>query len=160
MIAMISPEAVAKDETVCPKGLICASDPETVASGMKKAGFRAELGTDATGDPKISSSANGFDFQIFFYGCEDHKQCDSLQFYLSFNNDDGKNSETLANNWNKKKRFVQMSYLDDKALEARYDVTTIGGINPANFSDIALWWDAMLGEMRVFFREDSSDGKK
>jgi len=144
--------ANAKDAATCGSGMVCASTPQTVVAAMKKAGWKADFGTDGVGDPKIESTLLGYNFTVLFYGCEDHKQCDSLQFYIGFE-DDGKNTPALANNWNKNKRFLQMAALDDGSLRVSYDVSTIGGINQANFADDLDWWQTMLGELATFFKK-------
>lgn len=147
-----APGALAVDTTPCGRGLICASAPQTVADAVMTAGYRAKLGTDDVGDPKVTSAAGGYDYTILFYGCKEHKSCDSLQFNVSFA-DDGKNTIALANRWNVKKRFAQMAVLDDGRLQVRYDVATVGGLNQNNFADVMTWWEAMMGELRTFFAE-------
>ncbi|MBB3980567.1 hypothetical protein GGR44_000198 [Sphingobium fontiphilum] len=153
-----APLAFAEDTTPCPKGLICASAPQSVADAMMVAGYRAKMSTDDLGDPKISSAAAGYDFSIFFYGCKEHVRCDSLQFNITFT-DDGKNTIALANDWNKKKWFAQMALLDDKRLEVRYDLATIGGVNQANFADVMAWWETTLGGLNAYFKEQDAAAK-
>ena len=145
--------AVAADSGPCGKGLICASDPATVVAALQQTGYKAKLDKDSEGDPKISSSASGYDFDIYFYGCKDNKQCDSLQFRISFEKD-GANTFELANKWNSKKRFSQ-AYISDKgAFVADYDVTTAGGLTSANFADVVDWWSVTLGNLKTFFQEN------
>lgn len=144
--------AVAADTAPCGKGLVCASVPAGVAEAIGAAGYKAQLGTDDLGDPRIKSAANGYDFNIFFYDCDKGKACAGLQFQISFA-DDGKNTLALANEWNRKKRFAQMSIEPDKTLRVSYDVTTKGGMTAANFADVVDWWAVMMGELRVYFKE-------
>ncbi len=66
----------------------------------------------------------------------------------------------LANKWNLNKRFLQMSVGDDKTLYAAYDVTTVGGLNKANFGDVVDWWATMLGELSKFFKENPAPPAK
>lgn len=145
----------------CPASLICASNPQGVVASLQAQGYKAVLGkSDATGNPKITSAASGYDFTIFFYGCEAGKDCSSLGFSVSFE-DDGGNSMALANEWNKDKRFSAMSYDDDdKSLGLTYDVTTLGGLNQVNFADVVDWWQTMLGQARTFFNEHPAPAKK
>lgn len=145
--------AMAIDETPCEAKMICASKPDSVADAIRDAGYKAVIGTDNQGDPKVSSAASGYNFSVLFYDCEKAKQCGSLQFYISFNNDDGNNSAELANIWNSTKRFGSMSYEADKTLRVTYDISTVGGINEANFKDMVDWWASILGELNLFFKE-------
>ena len=63
------------------------------------------------------------------------------------------NTPQLANLWNKKMRFMQMSVDDQKILSVSYDLSTIGGLNGENFADVAQWWVRMLRELHTFFDE-------
>jgi hypothetical protein len=158
MAAWLPSSAMAADKEACGSGLICASDPKSVADAITEAGYRAKLGKDDTGDPKIESAANGYDFTVYFYDCEEAKNCAALQFLASFT-DDGKNTPELANSWNNSKRFLQMSVQPDKSLRVSYDVTTVGGLNHKNFADVVDWWATMLGELSKFFKTDEAPAK-
>lgn len=138
-------------EASCPAGLICASDPQTVVAAMQSNGYKAQLGKNtATGNPKIDSSASGYNYAVLFYGCESNRDCKSLSFVVTFEND-GTNTPELANRWNKENRFSQMAANDDGTLTLTYDVTTIGGLNQTNFADVVDWWSVMLAKLPGFF---------
>jgi len=139
----------------CPAGLVCASNPQTVVSALQKLGYKALLGTsENSGNPKIDSSAAGYDYTIYFYDCRPEKGCGSLGFTVVFE-DDGTNTAKLANAWNRDNRFSQMAVNDNGTLAFTYDVTTVGGLNQANFADVVDWWQVMLGKVRGFFGEQS-----
>ena len=104
-----------------------------------------------TGDPMIYSEANGFKFQILFYECDKGKDCSSLQFVSYFGAEDD-NTPEYANAWNAKTRFIRAS-VEKKELQLAYDITTTGGLNKANFTDVLEWWSAMLGEFALFVKE-------
>lgn len=157
-ISAISSAANAADENPCPADLICASKPETVVSGLQDAGFRAKLEKDKTGDPMISSEASGYEFEIYFYGCEKGQNCAELQFQTTFMAE-ADNTPDYANAWNTSKRFIQAS-VDQQKLQLAYDISTVGGVNKANFTDTTQWWAAMLGEFAVFVKEQKALVKK
>jgi Putative bacterial sensory transduction regulator len=145
--------ALAVDKEPCGAGLICASKPETVVSALQDAGYKAKLSKDNGGDPMVTSSAAGYDFDIFFYGCVENKQCDSLQMKISFVKDPA-NTPALADKWNNKWRFSQ-SYINGKGLfVTAYDVTTVGGLTNANFASMIDWWSITLGNLKTFFDEN------
>lgn len=148
--------AWATDDEPCKAGLVCASNPETVAAAIRDAGYKAQLAKDDVGDPKVTSAANGYNFGVYFYDCEKAKACAGLQFQVSFT-DDGKNTLEMANDWNRKKRFAQMALQPDKSLRVSYDVTTKGGMTPANFADVVDWWAVMMGELGVYFKETGTE---
>lgn len=149
-IALAATSGAASAANTCPVKHVCASDPASVVRGLQEAGFKAQLGTDKDGDPKIDSSASGYSFSVYFYNCTDNKDCGSLRFATLFE-DDGKNTPELANDWNKRKRFVQMSAQDNGSLLVAYDITTVGGLNQQNFADAVDWWQVMLSEVRTYF---------
>lgn len=134
--------------------MVCASAPQTIVAALQKAGYKAVLGKDGRGDPMVESAASGYEYTIYFYECEDNRQCASLQFLISFE-EDGTNTPELANRWNSIKRFGQMSVDEDGNLDMRYDVTTLGGLTQANFADAVDWWATMLGQLPRFFKEQS-----
>lgn len=154
-IALLSATAMAADTAPCPAGMVCASNPRTVADALARAGYKASISTDDEGDPLIRSAASGYNFSVVFYGCQTGKACDALRFQVVFE-DDGKNSAALANSWNVKKRFIHLAALEDGGLSATYDVTTRGGLTQANFADVVDWWDVMLGELSQFFKASQS----
>ena len=153
-LALFAVPAPAMAQAACPEGLICASDPQTVASAIQDLGYKARLGEDSYGDPMIESSASGYDFTVEFYGCREGRNCQSLRFIVKFE-DDGTNTPEMANAWNKQKRFSQMSALDDGRLAFAYDLSTTGGVNKQNFADVFDWWQLVLTELRKFFAEQA-----
>lgn len=152
LLVLAASAAQAKDDKPCPSGAICASRPETVVAALQAAGYKAQLGKDNTGDPSVTSAAAGYDFDILFYGCENHVNCDSLQFRLTFSPYEN-HSADLANVWNREKRLLKAEARPDKRLVFNYDVSTVGGLNGANFTDVVEWWALMMGEVDKFFRD-------
>ena len=53
------------------QSFVDASDADIIAGLIQDEGYRAVVGSDGVGDPMITSSANGYDFEIYFYGCTD-----------------------------------------------------------------------------------------
>lgn len=155
---MMPSMVMAADDALCEKGLICASDPATVATAMQEEGYRAKLGKDALGDPMIESEASGYDFEVLFYDCEDGKACKALQFSAGFKPEKEYSAE-YANSWNSSKRYVRAYVNDKKELFLRIDMTTAGGLNKANFADSIDWWVTMLGEFSKFAEEQKAANK-
>ena len=115
ILVLVAGAAQARDDKVCPVGLICASRPETVVAALQAAGYKAQLGKDNQGDPSITSAAAGYDFDILFYGCEEHLKCDSLQFRLTFGPYEN-HTPDLANLWNRDKRLLKAEARPDRRL--------------------------------------------
>ena len=151
---------LAVDTKPCGADLVCASRPDTVIEAIRNAGYRAkdrdEKGkplADGGGDPMLASSAAGYDYDVFFYGCKENKQCDALQFHIAYSKD-AANTAALANKWNDKMRFGSASIDEKGRFVVEYDVTTAGGLTQANFADVIDWWATTLGNLSKFFAEN------
>lgn len=154
LMMMAGAADAATPTTDCAANMVSASRSQSVVDALQAAGYKAALTkSKSTGNPMIESAASGYNFTIYFYGCEEMKDCNSLQFGINFA-DDGGNTVELANKWNQSKRFIQMSLADDKTLDVSYDVSTIGGLSQENFADVVDWWSVMLGELSKFFKEN------
>lgn len=151
--ASLSTPAAAEDTAPCDAGMVCASNPDTVIAALTKAGVKPKLDKDGSEDPMLEVEGDAYRYQVYFYGCKEHKNCDSLRFEVVFNKEP-ENTNELANKWNSTKRFLQMSVRTDGTLGAAYDVATIGGVNAKNFVDVLDWWSSMLGELDTFFKAE------
>jgi len=146
--------AVAADTKPCPAGMICATKPETIADALRAAGFSADVGKTEKGFTRIKSSASGFKYSIYFEDCDDAKaNCASIRFYTDFDKD-GSETLDLANRWNRDKRLGKAYLLDDGSFAIEYDLSTVGGVNAANFKDVITWWESTLGALSQFFRDN------
>lgn len=154
---MVSPYgARAEDKANCAAGLICASNPKSVADAMVAEGYRAKIDVDNQGDPAIASAASGYNFDVLFYGCVNHKGCDSLQFRATFEKNESSDVVQM-NKWNRDRRFSQMAVRDDGTIILSYDLSTIGGVTRSNFADVVSWWSTILGEASNFFDRNNKD---
>lgn len=153
-VVFLAAPAIAQDRAACGAGLVCASDPATVIAAMAKANLKPKLSKDGEGDPMIESAHSAaYQFEVYFYGCEKAKNCDSLRFQVLFDKEEGANA-VLANKWNAGHRFVHAAVKDDGRFTLSYDVPTIGGMNARNFADVLDWWSSMLGEAGDFFAKE------
>jgi hypothetical protein len=87
----------------------------------------------------IRSSADGVEFNIYFYGCTKNKHCQSLQFSAGYDLLDGTTLDVIED-WNEMKRFAS-AYLDDEHDPfIKMDVNCDGGITQTNFEkNFELW---------------------
>lgn len=127
------------------QALVDASDVDIIAALIQDEGYRAVIGEDGVGDPMITSSANGYDFDVFFYGCTDGENCRDIQFSVSFDVEDGM-SLTRAQDFNLEKRWAKV-YLDDESdPRLEMDVNMYGGVSATNFNDTLDWWIIIMNE--------------
>lgn len=126
---------------------VMAAKPETIATALRDAGYRAELTKDGGGDPLIKSSASGVSFSIFFYNCTANKDCSTVQFHAGFNQP-GITLDKI-NSWNARHRFGR-GYLDDEKdprIEMDVDLDK-GGMSNALFKANLDTWESLLGEFQ------------
>ena len=127
------------------QALVDASDVDILAALVQDEGYRAVIGTDAVGDPMITSSANGYEFDIFFYGCTDGANCRDVQFSVSFDMEDGM-SLTRSQDFNLEKRWAKV-YLDDESdPRLEMDANLYGGVSATNFKDTLDWWVIIMND--------------
>ncbi|MBO9713818.1 YbjN domain-containing protein [Sphingomonas sp.] len=151
-------EAKAQDRDPCKPGMVCASAPDTVIAAMERAGLKPKRTADDQGDPMLESDEAAFHFDVYFYGCEQHKNCDSLRFEVMFRQG-SENTTVLVNKWNAQSRFLSTAVRPNGTLVASYDVATIGGLNERNFADVLDWWKSELEELGLFFQKELKLGE-
>ena len=123
--------------------LVNAEEPAAIAAMLQAEGFGATLGTDDYGDPYVESAAEGLNFQIYFYGCENGAACREIQYHAGFNLDVPLSSEQL-NEWNRGWRFGRLYNDDEGDPHLEYDVTLSGGVSAENLSDtFEVWRDTL-----------------
>ena len=124
--------------------MVRAQDVNSVVQALHSGGYSAEVGTDKVGDPMITSSVGGTEFQIFFYNCTDHRQCATVQFHSGYDMGDQVSLESV-NEWNRTKRFGR-AYIDDEndpILEMDVDLDD-GGVSRMLFIDNIEFWESVL----------------
>jgi hypothetical protein len=135
--------------------MVKAQDPDSLVRVLQGAGYMAKLGTDKTGDPMITSSLSGTTFQVFFYNCNNHQNCATIQFHSGYDLTNPVSVEHI-NQWNQSQRFGR-AYLDkegDPILEMDVDLDD-GGVSPALFIDNMEFWGSVLPkfEQHIGFRD-------
>jgi hypothetical protein len=124
-----------------PDGGVTAED---VAAALRAKGYKAEITTDDTGDPKIRSATDGSRYSIYFYGCDGGPRCTAIQFSIGFDLEDGEASHAMINGWNRDKRFGK-AYLDeenDPWVEYDYDVER--GVTTEALENVIDVWDSVV----------------
>lgn len=120
--------------------MIDAKAPERVAEILKGFGI-ARVGASSNGDPQISGRTKGKTYEVFFFGCEDNKDCRNIQFWAYW---DQPASLEVINNWNKQTRFGRTYLDDDNDLVLEFAVNLSHGIDDRTLEDNADVWMRML----------------
>ncbi len=117
---------------------------QEVAASLQAKGYKAEIGKDQGGDPKIHSGAQGVSFDIYFYGCNKGPRCSSLQFTVGFHVDGGMKLADI-NSWNRNNRFGR-AYLDDvNDPYVEMDLDAEHGFSTEAVENNIDTWDAVVG---------------
>ena len=127
--------------------MVRATDPQSVVAALQSGGYKADLGKDSTGDPRIRSAASGSNFVVTFYGCKDNTNCKTVTFYAGWT---GTNTSlNQINEWNKSKRFSRV-YIDkdgDPVMEFDIDLDD-GGMSQALFIDNVQFWEIAISAFK------------
>jgi Putative bacterial sensory transduction regulator len=139
----------AHDARPLPVGLALSqnvfADPNQIAQILQNEGYVAKVDVDSEGDPKINSSSQRAKWGIYFYGCTNHTNCQSIQFHTSFTTQ-GKIYLDQINTWNRTQRFACALLDKDGDSTLKMDVQLISGISVDTFKRNIGVWDSQLGE--------------
>ena len=122
---------------------VSAKEPEKILEIAKGFGS-AELSVDSAKDPRIVGRIDGQRYAIYFYGCENNKDCSSIQFVAGWALEEGKRpSSTVINEWNRTKRYGK-AYIDsdgDPMLEVDLPLDSVP---TAHLERWFRWWQVGL----------------
>ncbi|HHI70804.1 MAG TPA: YbjN domain-containing protein [Rhodobacteraceae bacterium] len=129
---------------------VTAKDANAVLKAMQDFGLVATMDVDSEGDPKISSRVSDTKFNVYFYGCEDNKNCKSILIKAGYDLNNGI-SALKINEWNREKRFVK-AYIDDEGdpfieMDINLDFE---GVGSQNFADDLDWWRLLVEDFEDF----------
>lgn len=123
---------------------VTATDPQSIIAALQAGGYKAVLGKDGSGDPRIESAASGAKFVVTFYGCTKNVACKTVTLYAGWSG--GKATSEQINEWNKNRRFSR-AYIDkdgDPVIEFDIDLDD-GGMSQALFIDNVQFWESAIG---------------
>lgn len=123
---------------------ITAANPGGIVHFLQALGHKVEVSADSSEDPMLTVKTDDHTYRVFFYGCTDGKNCDSIQFYAGWTEADN-NTMKAMNDWNKEHRYGR-AYIDndgDPCIE--FDIETgAGGISPGLFADEVEVWGLLM----------------
>jgi len=125
---------------------IIASDPEGIKDWIASEGIVVKAETDSAGDPKLRVRYYGTSFSVYFYGCENNRDCDSIQFFAGYKTDDV--SLAQVNEWNAEFLYTRAYLSDSNSARIEFDVF-LGhdGMSKRDFEDVFELW---LGSVEDF----------
>ena len=120
------------------------ADPEVVADIARGFGS-VDLTTDPVGDPMILGRIDGTRYALYFYGCTDGGNCNTLLF-TAYWEGAPENAMEAVNTWNSEKLFGKAYVDNDGDLGLDMALTLDGGVTRANLDDWFDWWRLILRE--------------
>lgn len=129
--------------------LITAQDVDEITNVAKGFGSATRT-TTKSGDPKIEGRLDGLQYSVFFYGCENRSNCQSIQMYVGFKMETNKPGISKVNEWNQKKRYGK-AYIDkvgDPVMEM--DVPMAKGITRGTLDSAFDSWNSLVAEYAKF----------
>lgn len=124
--------------TVAQAGDLITADKPAEILNLARGFGSARMDTDSTGDPLIIGRIDGTKYGIYFYGCNDGRSCDDIQFTAAWGDVDASMDD--INTYNRKKRFGK-GYIDhegDPVLEMAVNIDY--GVTIDNLEDTFDWW--------------------
>ncbi|MEM7470205.1 MAG: YbjN domain-containing protein [Pseudomonadota bacterium] len=128
---------------------ISSTDPSSVVTALQDLGYRAKLETNDEGRPVIRSAAAGSSFSIYFYACNNDKNCKDIMFFTWFETETPLSLEAI-NSWNANK-LTGKAYIDDDGdATIEFLLAGVQDVSELDFKQIMYRWDQALGEFIDF----------
>lgn len=127
---------------------------DEVAAVLRSMKLNAEIGTDASGDPKIRSNTDDVEFYVYFYSCKNGR-CAAIQFSEGFDLDQGISCEQL-DRWNRQWRYGRAFRDEENDPYVQMDVDLQYGSTTESIKNNLEVWLTVLNE---FTRHISSASK-
>ncbi len=150
LFAALLPLLLSWDQTATAQVIVDATDPGVVLDVATGYGS-AQMGEDGSGDPQITGRAEGHRYVIYFYGCTDNADCDSLTFWAGWADMDVPLER--INEWNAIKRWPK-AYQDEEGDSiVEMNVNLDGGVTYRNLDNWFDWWVSGMDTFVDFARE-------
>jgi hypothetical protein len=129
---------------------VSAKEPDKILEIAKGYGS-ATLDKDNDGDPKINGKIDGIKYVIFFYGCSENKDCNSLQFNATWSMSDKPALEAI-NEWNRTKRFGMASLDADGDPGIKMSFPLQEDVPASHVEAFFDWWKIALKQFEEHIR--------
>jgi hypothetical protein len=129
---------------------VSAKDPDKILEIAKGYGSAA-LEEDSSGDPKIIGKMDGIKYVIYFYGCSQNKDCESIQFDAVWTMPDKPTLDTI-NEWNSKKRFGKAFVDSDGDPRIEMDFPLSEEVPTSHVENFFDWWKIALKQFEEHIR--------
>jgi hypothetical protein len=140
--------APAAAQAIAGTAPLVAADPAGIAAYLKQIGYRVELTTDQTGDPRILTGFAGIPASLWFNDCNEGTACESVRLQVGLLTD-RKLSLAQVNQFNNLWRFGTLSLDEDADPLLNEDLWLNGpGMPAALFGQNIRQFEALVKELR------------
>ena len=141
--------AVVSAQPVAAGSLLTANNPGRIAAYLRQIGYRPELTTDLTGDPRIVIGLAGVPGSLWFNDCdEDGTNCESVRLQVGLLTD-RKLTLDQVNAFNNQWRFATLSLDEDQDPLLNEDLWLDGpGMPAALLARNVRQFEALVKELR------------
>ncbi len=145
LILALSALAFAPSLALAQAGEVSAGDPESVRAAIVAWGHKARIEPLESGEPMIAArTAEGVNYAVYFYGCENGINCLDLQFIASFTVEQAPTVQEM-NDWNAE-WVMGKAFLDAEGLPTvSYTVAGEPGMSPEYFQSVLEVWETSIG---------------
>ena len=125
---------------------LTASTASSIEGFFLEEGAEIELLEDNVGDPQLNVTYYGSEFTVFYYGCANGEDCDSIQFYSGYAMGGSVRLKTI-NAFNAEKRWVRAYVAEDGAAKLEMDVF-LGkdGVSADDFATMVSLWSRLMAD--------------
>lgn len=124
---------------------VAAQNPESVRAAIDAYGHKARMDPLDNGEPMIAArTADGINYVVHFYGCENGQNCLDLQFYATFTLDTPPTVQAMNDfnaEWVMGKAFIDV----DGAAALTFTVVGDPGMSPEYFDSVLQVWETAIG---------------
>lgn len=134
---------------VADDALLTAADPAAIAAYLQQIGYRPQLATDQTGDPRIIVGFAGMQGSIWFNDCDDHgRYCESIRLQVGLLTD-RKLGLAQVNGFNSQWRFGTLSLDEEGDPLLNHDLWLAApGVPAATLGRTVRQFEAVAGTLR------------
>lgn len=157
LLALAAPAAA---ESIADTTPLVAANPSRIAAYLQQIGYRPELTTDQTGDPRIVIGFAGVPGSLWFNDCtEEGDGCESVRLQVGLLTDRKLTLEQV-NLFNNQWRFATLSLDEDQDPLLNEDIWLNGPGMPAGlFGQNIRQFEALVKELRDLVNRHEAGGK-
>lgn len=136
--------SVGLSHTALAEDLVLAT-PDALSALLQNAAMSVTQEKDDSGNPILLSATDGVNYDLFFFDCQDGKDCTSVQFSACFDMPDGVKMDVI-NKWNYDWRFGKVSVDGKNDPCLQMDIEMNGGISAKAFTTAIDTWTGTVAQ--------------